>query len=85
MQDLPLRVTDRSMTVIDRDNGHEVATAVEWKDLGRYEDWLVERLLSPTAGPADRRGTRDDDGKGPTSSAAPIRAKRALASRPAAQ
>jgi len=51
METLPLRVTDKGMTVIDEDHGHEVKAAVEWKDLGRYEDWLVERLLSPTVRP----------------------------------
>jgi len=51
METLPLRVTDKGMTVIDKEKGHTVRAAVEWKDLGKYEDWLVERLLSPTVKP----------------------------------
>jgi inosine-uridine nucleoside N-ribohydrolase len=51
MKTLPLRVTDKGMTVIDKEKGHTVKAAVEWTDLGKYEDWLVERLLSPTVKP----------------------------------
>jgi len=51
METLPLTVTDKGMTVIDKDNGREVKAAVDWTDLGKYEDWLVERLLSPTVKP----------------------------------
>ncbi|MFO8013493.1 MAG: nucleoside hydrolase [Phycisphaerae bacterium] len=51
METLPLRVTDKGMTVIDKENGHTVKAAVEWTDLGKYEDWLVERLLRPVVKP----------------------------------
>ena len=36
------------LAVIDKDNGRKVRAAVEWKDLEAFEDWIVERLLSPT-------------------------------------
>jgi len=51
METLPLRVTDKGMTVIDKAKGHKVRAAVAWTDLGHYEDWLVRRLLSPTVKP----------------------------------
>jgi len=51
METLPLTVTDKGMTVIDKEKGHTVKAAVDWTDLGTYEDWLVERLLSPTVKP----------------------------------
>jgi len=51
METLPLTVTDEGMTVIDRKNGRKVRAAVEWKDLDAFEDWIVERLLSPTVQP----------------------------------
>jgi len=51
METLPLRVTDAGMTVIDETNGHRVRAATKWKDLGKYEDWLIERLLRPTVKP----------------------------------
>ena len=51
METLPLTVTDKGMTVIDKEKGHEVKAAVDWTDLGKYEDWLVERLLGPTVKP----------------------------------
>ncbi len=54
METLPLRVTDRGMTVIDREGGRPVRAAVAWKDLGAYEDWLVGRLLGPTVRPPAR-------------------------------
>ncbi|MBL7139753.1 MAG: nucleoside hydrolase [Planctomycetes bacterium] len=51
METLPLRVTPEGMTVIDAERGHKVRVATEWKDLGKFEDWLVERLLRPTVKP----------------------------------
>jgi inosine-uridine nucleoside N-ribohydrolase len=51
METLPLRVTDKGMTVIDKDGGRPVQAAVKWKDLDAFEDWMVERLLSPTVRP----------------------------------
>ncbi len=51
METLPLTVTDQGMTVIDEQNGRKVRAAVEWKDLEAFEDWIVERLLSPTVRP----------------------------------
>lgn len=43
MEQLPIRVNDEGITVVDQDAKHmEVAT--EWKDLPGFEDWLVERL-----------------------------------------
>jgi hypothetical protein len=38
-----VRVTDEGFTVEDP-GGPEVRCAVEWKDLGRFEDLIVERL-----------------------------------------
>lgn len=43
MEKLHLRVTDDGMTVIDP-KGREVNVATQWKDIGAYEDILVERL-----------------------------------------
>ncbi len=40
---LPLVVTDKGFTAIDPE-GKPIDCAVSWKDLGAYEDWLVERL-----------------------------------------
>jgi len=51
METLPLRITPEGMTVIDAERGHKMRVATEWKDLGKFEDWLVERLLSPTVKP----------------------------------
>ncbi len=51
METLPLRVTDEGMTVIDKAGGRKVQAAVGWKDLEAFEDWIVERLLSPTVRP----------------------------------
>ncbi|MFW6162592.1 MAG: nucleoside hydrolase [Planctomycetota bacterium] len=51
METLPLRVTDKGMTVIDKADGRKVRAAVKWKDLEAFEDWIVERLLSPTVQP----------------------------------
>jgi inosine-uridine nucleoside N-ribohydrolase len=43
MESLPVRVTDEGMTVIDP-SAKQVKVATAWKDLGRFEDFLVERL-----------------------------------------
>lgn len=45
METLSLTVTDDGFTRIDP-NGRPVRAAVRWKDLGAYEDWLVEHLIS---------------------------------------
>jgi len=45
MERLPLIVTDDGLTRIDGEKGKPVRCAVRWKDLGAYEDYLVERLL----------------------------------------
>lgn len=41
---VPLKVTDKGFTVIDRQAGKPIDCAVSWKDLGAFEDFLVERL-----------------------------------------
>ena len=43
METLPIRVTDDGNTVID-DSATKMSVATEWKDLGKFEDLLVERL-----------------------------------------
>ncbi len=43
LEKLGLRVTDDGFTVIDP-HGKQVNVATKWKDLGAYEDFLVERL-----------------------------------------
>ncbi|MBN1852671.1 MAG: nucleoside hydrolase [Pirellulales bacterium] len=43
MEMLPIRVTDDGMTVIDP-KAQKMNVATEWKDLGAYEDFLVDRL-----------------------------------------
>jgi inosine-uridine nucleoside N-ribohydrolase len=45
MEKLRLRVTDDGFTVIDP-HGKQVNVATKWKDLGAYEDFLVERLTA---------------------------------------
>lgn len=44
METLSLVVTDDGFTRIDP-SGRPVRAAVRWKDMGAYEDWLVERLI----------------------------------------
>jgi inosine-uridine nucleoside N-ribohydrolase len=46
-ESLGIRVTDGGMTVPDP-AGRLATWATEWKTLDGYEDWLVERLTSPT-------------------------------------
>ena len=43
METLPIRVTDDGKTVIDP-AAKKMQVATEWKDLGGFEDFLVERL-----------------------------------------
>jgi inosine-uridine nucleoside N-ribohydrolase len=43
MEDLNLRVTDEGFTVLDP-AARTVHVAIRWKDLGAYEDFLVNRL-----------------------------------------
>jgi len=43
IEKLPIKVTDDGYTRID-ENGKEINCATEWKDLGAFEDLLVERL-----------------------------------------
>ncbi len=44
MEDLPVRVTDDGFTRIE-DGARQTRCATEWKDLGAFEDLLVERLI----------------------------------------
>ena len=43
METLPIRVTDDGKTVIDP-SAKKMQVATEWKNLGKFEDFLVERL-----------------------------------------
>jgi inosine-uridine nucleoside N-ribohydrolase len=45
METLPVTVTDDGFTRID-EKGRKMRCAMEWKDLGAYEDFLVRRLLT---------------------------------------
>jgi inosine-uridine nucleoside N-ribohydrolase len=45
METLPIRVTDDGHTVIDQ-QARKVHCAMKWKDLGAFEDFLVERLTA---------------------------------------
>ncbi len=51
VETLPLRVTCKGMTLVDAERGHPMRVATAWKDLAKYEDWLVERLLGATVKP----------------------------------
>ena len=44
MEDIRLRVTDAGRTVVDKP-GRPIRCATKWKDLGAFEDLLVERLI----------------------------------------
>ena len=44
LEKLPIRVTDDGHTKID-ESGKEIDCATEWKDLGAFEDLLVDRLI----------------------------------------
>jgi inosine-uridine nucleoside N-ribohydrolase len=50
MEDLPIRITDDGMTVIDP-RARTVHVGTGWKDYEGFEDLLVDRLLSPTISP----------------------------------
>ena len=43
MERLGLRVTDDGMTVIDP-KARKISVATRWKNIGAFEDWVVERL-----------------------------------------
>jgi inosine-uridine nucleoside N-ribohydrolase len=43
MEKLGIRVTDDGFTVIDQ-HAKQINVATSWKDLGGFEDWVVERL-----------------------------------------
>ena len=45
MEELGLRVTDDGYTVVD-ERAKRIRCAMEWKDLGAFEDLLVERLTN---------------------------------------
>jgi len=47
MEDLPIRITDDGLTVIDP-AARMTHVATGWKDYGAFEDLLVSKLLSPT-------------------------------------
>jgi hypothetical protein len=46
MENLGIRVTNDGFTVID-EKAKKISCATEWKDLGAFENVLVERLTSP--------------------------------------
>jgi inosine-uridine nucleoside N-ribohydrolase len=50
MKRMGVSVTDTGMTVADP-KGPAVDVALDWKDLGGYFDYLVERLLAPVCQP----------------------------------
>ena len=43
METLSIRVTDDGKTVVD-DSAKQMRVATEWKNLGKFEDLLVQRL-----------------------------------------
>ena len=43
MEDLPIRVTDDGMTVVD-EKARRMKVAVDWKDMDAFERFIVERL-----------------------------------------
>jgi inosine-uridine nucleoside N-ribohydrolase len=48
MENLGIRVTDDGFTAID-EKARKINCATEWKNLGAFEDLLVERLTNPVA------------------------------------
>lgn len=44
MEEHPIKVDDKGYTVIDPD-ANKIMAAMDWKDLGAFEDMLVERLI----------------------------------------
>jgi inosine-uridine nucleoside N-ribohydrolase len=51
MEKLGIRVTDDGFTVID-ESARPINCAMEWKDLGAFEDLLVRRVTAATVPPA---------------------------------
>lgn len=51
MEDLPIRITDDGLTLIDPKGGRMTHVATGWKDYPAFEDLLVDRLLGPTIPP----------------------------------
>lgn len=47
MEDLGIRVTDDGLTMID-DKAKHMRVATSWKDLNAFQEFLVDRLNSPT-------------------------------------
>ena len=45
MKQLPLRVTDKGMTVVDEAQ-RPIRCAVDWNDLAAFEDEIVERIIA---------------------------------------
>ncbi len=56
MENLGIRVTNDGFTAID-EKAKKVNCAMRWKNLGAFEDFLVERLISPVE-PAERTGPK---------------------------
>jgi len=54
MENLGIRVTNDGFTAIDG-KGKKVNCATNWKNIGAYEDFLVERLITPVTA-ADANG-----------------------------
>ena len=54
MEKLGIRVTNSGYTAID-DKSKKINCATDWKNLGAYEDFLVERLITPVTA-ADANG-----------------------------
>jgi hypothetical protein len=46
MEKLGIRVTNSGYTAID-DKSKKIDCATDWKNMGAYEDFLVERLTAP--------------------------------------
>jgi purine nucleosidase len=46
MKRLPLRITDKGLTVIDEKDGNPVDVAVAWKNVERFKDLIVERMTA---------------------------------------
>jgi hypothetical protein len=56
MERVGIRVTDDGYTLIDP-AAKKMDAAVDWKDLGAFEDFLVERLTGGPAAPSWRSET----------------------------
>ena len=58
MKQLGISVTNQGYTVVDP-AGKAMNVAIEWKDLGGFEDMLVERLTAlPDASSTEGKKTR---------------------------